>query len=289
MFRMKNKSISTMDKTKLLRNSGTYVVLAMALGAMTFFGVCDPGGGLMGPQGPAATIGDETISRSEFNRAYRLQYERFQRQYQDQFDPAALQLAKTVMDQLVDQRILYLKAEALGLKASDDEVTKVLADLEIFKDDSGNFSEEYFERFLKNQNFTEYSLQETIRRDATLNRLRQFITQNQFVSSKSAEFDYRLAETKLNLDYLKVDPSKVAVSIPEEEKNTFMGSEEGREKIKKYFETNKKEFNQEEQVKARHILVSFKGARNATGDGGKRIRKDCRERNGRGKRANQGG
>ena len=64
MFRMKNKGLSGMDKVKLQRNFLTYSVLIVALGAMTFFGVCDPGSSVMGPKGSAATVAGEVNPES---------------------------------------------------------------------------------------------------------------------------------------------------------------------------------------------------------------------------------
>ena len=52
----------------------------------------------------------------------------------------------------------------------------------------------------------------------------------------------------------------------------------GEEKARKYFDSNPREFNQEGQVKARHILVGFKGARRAAGDAAKREKADAKSR-----------
>src|SRR5436305_1785371 len=99
MLRWKDKSLEGgLDKEKLQKNTLTYGVLLAALGAMTFFGVCDPTRGRLrgsggGISGSAGEVGGEIISRAEFNRAYRMQYDRYQKQFGEQFNPSQLRLA----------------------------------------------------------------------------------------------------------------------------------------------------------------------------------------------------
>lgn len=266
MFRMKNKVFDKVDADKLAKNSGTYVVLLLALGAMTFFGVCgDPSarnGG--GPKGSAATVGSEVISRADFSRAYQNATSQYQKQLGEQFNPGAMQLAHNVMQQLIDSRIVYVSAVRHGMKASDEEVTKVLSDADIFKDDKGQFSEENFTNFLRGNGYSEAAFMEEVRRNLTVQKFKRFVTDTSYVSTKAAQIDYQLSETKLNLEYVKLDPQKVTVDVSGADIDKFLADDKGKGRVKEYYETNKREYDQAEQVKARHILISYKGARNAT-------------------------
>jgi peptidyl-prolyl cis-trans isomerase D len=276
MFSMKGKSLEGgVPPEKLGKNFWTYAVLLSALGAMTFFGVCDPSGRKYGGRGggisgQAATVGNEVISRQEFQRAYQNAYQQYQRMYQDAFDPSQMRLAHNVMRQLVDDRAMYAKAVELGLRASDDEILQLLTKQEGFKGEDGKFSEEIFNRFLEGNGFTEASFMEEVRRSLTLQKLREFVTETTYVSSKAAELDYRASETKLDVEYLKFDPQSMTVTVPPADVDKLLADDKGKARVKEYFETNTKEFNRPEEVHARHILVSFKGARNATAEGAKR-------------------
>jgi peptidyl-prolyl cis-trans isomerase D len=282
MFRWKDKSINQIDRIKLQRNFWTYVVLLTALGAMTFFGVCDPTGQMGGPgvgvTGSAAVVDGEKITRSDFNRAYQSAYQNYQRQYQDGFDPTAMRLAHNVMKELVDDRAMYLKAVDLGLRASDEEVIEILKRAEQFKAEDGKFSQEGFRNFLSSQGYTEASFMEEVRRSITVQKLRRFVTEAAYVSSKQAEIEYKLAETKLDVEYIKFDPQQVKVTVDAAQVDKFLADDAGKAKVKEQYEQNSKEYNQGEQVKARHILVSFKGARNATADAAKRSKEDAKKR-----------
>ena len=285
MFRMKDKTLHGLETEKLSKNSATYVVLLLALGAMTFFGVCDPTGRLRGGSrggggigGSAATVESEVITRAEFNRAYQNEYSRDQKQFSEQFNPGQLRLAHNVMKQLVDDRSLYLRAVQLGLKASDEEVLDMLRKADAFKGEDGKFSEEGFTNYLSSQGYTEASFMEEVRRSITTQKMRRFISDTAIVSGKSAEIEYKLSETKLDLEYLKFDPQKVDVKISQDEIDKFVASDDGKKKVKEYYDANIKEFAQAEQVKARHILVGYKGARNATPEAEKRNKDEAKKR-----------
>lgn len=281
MWRMKDKSLSGLEVDKLRKNYTTYFVLLLALGAMTFFGVCDPTsqrGGAGAVRGSAATVDGEVITRSEFNRAYRAAYERYQRQFSESFDPSALQLAQSVMKELVDDRAMYLKAVELGLRASDDEIVKLLAQAEQFKNEqTGQFDTEGFQRFLDNQGYTEATFLEEIRRSVTVQKFQRFVRDSVYVSERAAELDYKLSETKLNVEFLKFDPQAMQVNVSNTEVDKLLADEAGKKKAKEYYDANTKEFNQTEQVKARHILISYKGARNATAEAAKRDKDAARQ------------
>lgn len=266
MWRMKDKTLHGIEADKIKRNAGIYTVLITALVAMSFFGVCDPQSSRRfgGPKGAAATVAGDSISRFEFQRAYRSTYDRYQRMYADAFDPSAMRLAQAVMRQLVDERGLYQWSRDIGLQASDEEVLSVLTKEDIFKGEDGKFSDERFEGFLQNQGYTEASFLEEVRRGLTLQKLRRLVAETSYVSSKAVTLDYKLSETKLNLSYVKIDPQAVKVEVQAPDIDKFLANEKDKARVKEYFDQNQKEFNREEEVRARHILVAFKGARNAS-------------------------
>ena len=284
MFRMKDKTLHGIEKDKLARNFATYAILLSALGAMTFFGVCDPtgrkwgrGGGGMGQ---AAHVGGETIGRDEFNRTYQRAYSQYQRMYQDAFDPAQLHLAQTVLTQLVNERSLYAKAVELGVRASDDEILALLTKEEAFKGEDGKFSTDVMTRFLDGNGYTEASFLEEIRRSVTVQKLRALVIGTAYVSSKSAELDYRVAETKRDVEYVKLDPQSFTVAVSKDAVDKFLADEKGKTRVKEYYEANAREFNRPEQVRARHVLVAYKGARNATSEAQARDKDAAKQRAG---------
>lgn len=278
MLRWKNTGLKDLDTKKVLKNSGAYTTLLVAVLAMSFFGVCDQNGGMRAPSGSAAKVGGEIVTGNEFRRAYRMSYQRLASQFKDGFDPASFQLAHGVMRQLVDERIMYGEALKAGVRVGDDEITRLLAEADVFKDEKGVFSPEAFKNYLRANQYSEASLQEDLRRSLTVQRFRELVASSRLVSDAAAVQGYRLDGTKLNVEYLKLSPTDIKVEVSESDIAKFTDSDDGKKKIKNYYDTYAGEFNVEAQVSARHILIGFEGARNASSESSKRKKDVARKR-----------
>jgi len=261
----------------MARSWQSYTVLILAMGAMLFFGVCQPSddSGTVIPTGAAAKVDGVKISSLEFRRAHNNMSSQYQQQFRDQFDPVALGISQRVMDSLVDSTLLYLEATKNGIYATDEEIEKVIAEGDYFKGENGTFDPKVFERFLSNQAHTEQSFTEEIRKNLVTSKFRSLISSTYRTSEKVAEINYLSDETKLNVEYLRLDPNTIPVKIDAAEIDKFM-KEGGEAKVKDYYEKNKSEFTQDKKVKARHILVSFKEARSAAGDAAKRSKEEAK-------------
>ena len=89
MFSWKNKSIDleNVDKRKLFNNAGAYGLLTLAVGAMAFFGMCQPSqNNYVGPKGAAATVAGHKISSTEFRRSYIQVSGRYRQQFKDNYN-----------------------------------------------------------------------------------------------------------------------------------------------------------------------------------------------------------
>ncbi len=276
MLRWKDKSISDMDRQKLFRNSGAYLLLGLSMVAMTFFGICTPKGNTLMLSGSAAKIGGEKISQTEFQRSYRAMSERLQAQYQDGFESIKREIPKYVMQQLVEGRISNIAAMNAGIEAQDDDVVRVLRDAKAFQDESGKFSSAAFENYLRSNKHTEATFNSDVRRSLTTQALQQFVSSISYVSRKSAALDYRFKETKMEADFLKIDASMVKITVAAADVTTFL-DDAGKAKVKTYFEGHPSDYNTKERVKARHILIGYTGARNASGVGALRSKADAQK------------
>ncbi|RYF20080.1 MAG: hypothetical protein EOO77_08750 [Oxalobacteraceae bacterium] len=76
--------------------------------------------------------------------------------------------------------------------------------------------------------------------------------------------NYLLDESKVDVEYLRLDPATFPITVAPADVDAYLAGE-GAKAVKDYYDSNKSEFNKEARVKARHILISYKGARNATG------------------------
>jgi peptidyl-prolyl cis-trans isomerase D len=277
MLRWKDKVISEIDRDKFFKNSGAYFLLGLSVIAMTFFGICSPQGGDSMLSGHAAKVAGDKITAMEFQRAYRNMSERMQAQYQEGFDALKAEIPRYVMRQLVDERVLYQAAVNAGLEATDDDVVSMLTEAKAFQDESGKFNSEAFNNYLRSQGYTEASFTNEIRRSITVQQFRQFVSGAAYVSKRAAALDYVLGETKIDVDFLRIEPSMAKVKVLDEDVAKFL-DDAGKAKVKAYYDGHATDYNSKERVKARHILVSYSGARNASGAGALRTKSDAKKR-----------
>ena len=259
-------------------NSVTYVMLFLALGAMVFIGVCNPQAYQDGLTGNAGKVAGEIISNKDFVRAYERLSAQKRGQYGEDYNPATLKVAGSVLELLAEERVMYLEAEKLGLRATDPEIVEAFGGVDFLKDESGNFSEDQFRNFLRSHQYTEAALQEEIRRSISVEHLRNLLFQSVFTSSKTAEMDYKIAESKLSVEYIKLASEDTNPEVSEAEKTEFLKGPAAKERISAWYEAHESEYSQPKKVRARHILVAYNGARNASAAASKRTREEAEKR-----------
>ncbi len=268
--------LNQFDSKNFKKNWSTYIILGLSLGAMLFFGVCNPQGFMHQLDNVAGSVDGEEVTQIEFSRAYQGEVERTRQRMGE--SAQEVKVAGQVLDQLLTYRILFLEAKQLGLGATDDEVVSYLTQIRAFRDKDGKFSDEAFQNFLRGNRYSEVSFMDEMRRNITVDHLRDLIANANYVSTSSVDFDYRLGESKMKVDFLKVDPDKVALTITDAEIQAFLANADSAAKIKTFYDAHQSEYHTPEKVHARHILVAYKDARNAAGDAAKRSKEDAKKR-----------
>ncbi|MFK7873420.1 MAG: peptidylprolyl isomerase [Oligoflexales bacterium] len=265
MYRFKR---TTLKKGKvanrLTENAGVYTILLVALGAMTFMGVCTPQQQVQGLSGIAATVDGEEIHKSEFRRSYQTMQDRLSSRYGSDYNPAELGVARRTLEELIRQRLLYQEAVKHGVEATEDDAVGQLVRYGVFDTEDGLLSEDDIQAALLHRGFSEASLVETAQREITLGRFENFLRSLSFVSQQEAELQYQLSNGKVEFEYIKIDPKMVFMSVGQGEVKDFMEQEENEARMKGWFETHEDEYSQEKQVKASHILIAYEGSRSAT-------------------------
>ncbi len=281
MFSWKNKSIDleNVDKRKLFNNAGAYGLLTLAVGAMAFFGMCQPSqNNYVGPKGAAATVAGHKISSTEFRRSYIQVSSRYRQQFKDNYNPVAMGVSSQVLKQLVSSYVLAAEASKNGIGASEDDVVRVIQEGKYFQNEQGQFDPKLFKNFLNSQGYTEKSFSNEIKRSLVSNKVRAFITDTFVASKGEAKLSYMLDETKYDVSFLKLDPVTTEIVATETQIAEFTSSKEGKDQIKTYYDTHQSDYSKAEQVKARHILIGYKGATRAVGDAANRSKADAKKK-----------
>jgi peptidyl-prolyl cis-trans isomerase D len=271
-----NSTRSSFDKNRAQTDKGTYIVLLLALGAMVFFGVCNPQSYVSQLDSVAGSVKNDDITQDEFSRVYTMVSNQNRQQHGEA--AANMPVARDVMEQLVKMRVLYYEAKRLGLEATEDEIVSVYAKIPAFLDEKGKFSQERYEAFLQSNRFSEASLMDTIKRELSLQKLQQQLVSSTFIAKPRLDLMQQLSRSKMNLSYLHFNPHVWKVAVEEKDVDAYLADAASEKAIADYYETNKSMYQSPERVHARHILISFKGANRATADAEKRTKEDARKR-----------
>ena len=195
-----------------------------------------------------AKIGDVKITQQQFQQAVREQQDRLRNQLGGQFDPKMLdtpEARKAILDDLINQRVLFIEASKKRMFASDEAVRQTVGAIEAFKVD-GKFSSERYEAALRAQGMTPAGFEAQLRQDLTLQQLAGAVGQSGLVArtvsdrvlalqtEKREVMEYRLA-----LDSF-LDKVKLADGA-----------------AKKFYDDNAKQFETPEQAKAEYVVLSM--------------------------------
>lgn len=276
---------------KVFRDNLKYLswVLWLVIAVFILFVFVDFGGTVPGstsaPSAAAVTVGSQKITYGEFQRAYD-QFEAFYRDSMgDQFSRELAQqigLPVQVLNRLIADRILAEEGRRMGLAVTDKELRD-----EILRQFGGNFSgPDEYSRILRANGLTPESFESSLRRDMLANKTQQVLAANLFISEEDVERTYRDRVERAKIRFIKLpaadlaaevvlEPEEVAAyfeanreeyRIPERRVVTYLSVDRaaiqssleiGAEEIQAYYDENADEFTRDEQVQARHILVSI--------------------------------
>ncbi|MFN0280084.1 MAG: SurA N-terminal domain-containing protein [Pyrinomonadaceae bacterium] len=168
----------------------------------------------------AASVAGDKISVGEIVR---------QKENSAQFTRGQTTPTKTVLDQLINGRIIRVEAARLGLTASDKEVAD-----QIRKQEKGEGEDaKPFDQAIYEQNVIEgygniESYEARIRENVSERKLQAFLTSGVTVSEQEVLDDFQRKNTKFDLSYVPVGSADLAKAITPTD-----------QELKDYFEQNK--------------------------------------------------
>lgn len=271
-----------------MRRNARSTGIKIALGAIVVVFIFFMGGGGQIGVGPTAlaTVGDIEITGQEYMLAQNRNESYFRQQFGGQLNPQmlkALDIPSMTLRQLIDGAVLRAEAERLGLSVPDEAVRDSLRRVSAFQS-NGTFSPGLYRETLRSQGLSPGSFEESVRQDLLEAQLADIIRRGSHVSEDEAWASFQRENRKMTLSYIAVDstPFESAVTVSEEELTKFFeGKQENYRRpasvkvryiaykvadaadkitvsdvdLNEYYELNKNvEFQNEEQVGARHIL-----------------------------------
>ena len=236
----------------------------------------------------AATVGGDKITFTEFERSYRNAESRYREMYGDAFTADLadqLQLPVQALESLINDRLLILEAERMGLTVSDEELQQEIVSVPGLTDAAGNFiGARQYQDLLRANQYSVDQFEADLRTGLLIQKLQAAITEVAHVSDAEVERRARDAAERASIRYLQVPSSRYSAAaepsgedtaayfgehrddfrLPERRRvgylllntNTVRAElEVTDEEVETYYDDNSAQFEIPEQVQASHILL----------------------------------
>jgi len=200
----------------------------------------------------------------------------------DLFDNATLK--RQVLQAMVEERILGIRAQDWNLRISDEQARAFIASIPAFQRD-GLFNQQAYDSGIRNQGLSRAGFEQGIRQDMVLAQLRSGVRDTVFVTETDLAAQVRLRDQKREVSYLRIPAQAYRdnVEINEDAVRSFYTAnldryrtpervkldylvldaaslsglvEVSEEKLQQYFEDHRSEFVARQERAMRHILIS---------------------------------
>ena len=208
------------------------------------------GGNKMGDRttSEVAMINGEPISQREFAAEYQRTVERYREMLKGQLTEEmikGLNLKGTIVESLVQKKLVLQEAQSLGLVATDDDVAHQLAKVPEFQV-AGRFNKERYLQLLQANRLQPAQFEEDQRNQITLQRLYSIILDSVQVSDAEVRERYRLDQEKINLQFVKLSANDFAPQVKLTDEDS-----------KKFYERNKETFKEPLKIQVEYLTYPF--------------------------------
>ncbi len=162
------------------RASGIVVQILFGLLILTFalWGIGDIFRG-RGADTSIASVGDQKIDASEVRVALQRQVERFRQAMNTSLSEDQIRelgLVDTTLNEVIDQHLLDLEAQRLGLAITDNTVRQAITDNPSFRGSTGQFDRNIYLALLQQNQMTDQQYEAMLRGDLVRNRIMATVT-----------------------------------------------------------------------------------------------------------------
>ena len=204
--------------------------------------------GRVGAPDALASVGRARISPQEFDQAMRQQAEVYRQQFRGQFDASLMEnpeVRRSVLDRLVNEKLIVIGAERAGVRMGDKELAARIAN-EPFFQSGGRFDKGRYEMLAKSQGLTPAGLDERLREDYRQQQFRSSIAETTIVPRATLDSFIRLSEQTRELSLVNISPEAFIAKV----KVTP-------EQVKAYYDSHAAEFTIPEMARVEYVEMSL--------------------------------
>src|SRR3989339_96907 len=216
----------------------------------------------VGSSGTIAKVGSSSVKVEEFRNEYNRQIQLYQQMFGkelSQQDIDGLNLKNNALESVINNKLLTNLASEVGISAGADEVKQEIKEISYFKTDE-NFDIEKYKFILSRNRLTPNEFEENILTDLKTKKL-QSIIKTFPISSKYMEQINTFKGQKIKATMAKITLQEMFkfVEVSKDEMDSFLKNDANLARVTSKFNEQKKQLDQPEQIKARHILLTTEG------------------------------
>ncbi len=182
-----------------------------------FWGV----GSFTGREKTLAEVGPYKVSALEYQQNYQKLLNFYKMIYREQLDEkmmAQLKLKEGAMNQLVDKYLILLKADEMGVRVSDRELTDHIASMDAFKRD-GRFNKDLYMEVLKRSGVDPKAFEENEKQSLLVSKMLAILQDNGVIfNERDVRDSYMKERGQVKLGYAVFDPAAYRDQVRVQEK-----------------------------------------------------------------------
>jgi peptidyl-prolyl cis-trans isomerase D len=234
----------------VLRKRKRSWIIIILLGLIIVVFIAFYGGNQMGDPAlqDVAAVNGEVITQREFVLHYQRALEKYRELLKGSLTPElekSLNLRASLLEELIEKRLVLQEARHLGLAVSDDDLMMAIAQVPEFQV-NGRFNKERYLQLLRAARISPGQFEAEQREQLTIQRLNSILLDGVHVTEAEVHDRYRFEQEKINLHFIRLPIS-----------NYFAEATPSEEEIKTFYDRNKDSLKEPLKVQVEYLSYPF--------------------------------